>query len=234
MGKRSAGTMVKTRNKFQGVGNILLFNWHFYLLACIFIVSSLLLSSYYFPAYLKLIFILNGLIVFQLLVSLFTSYFIYDLNSLYDFKLIKASTKKMFLANINAGFDETSEILKQKFSQSTLIPMDFYNPENHTEISIKRARKRYPPTDENLQISATNINYTDHSFDKIFLIFTAHEIRDFKERLKFFEELKRILKPDGEIILIEHLRDMPNFLAYFVGFFPFLQQKIVDKNNFIC
>ena len=64
-------------------------------------------------------------------------------------------------------------------------------------------------------------NYADH----IFLMFSAHEIRCESERKCFFEELKRVLKPQGTIILLEHLRDMPNFLAYNIGFFHFMSKS---------
>ena len=61
----------------------------------------------------------------------------------------------------------------------------------------------------------------DNSADKIFVIFAAHEIRNEQERLDFFKELKRVIKPTGEIFITEHLRDVPNFLAYNIGFLHF-------------
>jgi ubiquinone/menaquinone biosynthesis C-methylase UbiE len=61
----------------------------------------------------------------------------------------------------------------------------------------------------------------DNSADKIFIIFAAHEIRNVQERIEFFKELRRVLKPTGEIIITEHLRDIPNFLAYNIGFLHF-------------
>jgi len=50
---------------------------------------------------------------------------------------------------------------------------------------------------------------------------SAHEIRDNDERSVFFSELNRVLKPKGQIIVIEHLRDFNNFIAYNIGFFHF-------------
>jgi len=41
----------------------------------------------------------------------------------------------------------------------------------------------------------------------------------------FFKEIKRILRPDGKIFVTEHLRDLPNFLAYSIGFFHFHSKK---------
>ena len=45
------------------------------------------------------------------------------------------------ITNINAGFDETSYILDDKFPNATIKAFDFYDAEKHTEASIKRARK---------------------------------------------------------------------------------------------
>jgi hypothetical protein len=46
------------------------------------------------------------------------------------------------------------------------------------------------------------------------------------ERIAFFKELNRILKPEGKIYITEHLRDWVNFIPYSVGFFHFY-----SKNN---
>lgn len=53
----------------------------------------------------------------------------------------------------------------------------------------------------------------------------AHEIRSAGERAKFFLELQRVTQPDGRIYVTEHLRDLPNMLAYNIGFFHFLSKK---------
>jgi hypothetical protein len=55
----------------------------------------------------------------------------------------------------------------------------------------------------------------------VFAFLSAHEIRDEQERVVFFKELGRIVKASGRIIVTEHLRDIPNFLAYNIGFLHF-------------
>ena len=55
----------------------------------------------------------------------------------------------------------------------------------------------------------------------VFVILAAHEIREEQERIQFFKELRRIVKSKGSIYITEHLRDIPNFLAYNIGFFHF-------------
>ena len=52
------------------------------------------------------------------------------------------------------------------------------------------------------------------------------------ERTLFFKELHRILKREGELVIVEHLRDLPNFLAYTIGFFHYWSSFgfLQDKN----
>lgn len=223
--------METLRKPFQGVKNIVRFNWHFYILALatvtvLFILNFLL--AYPFAG----IFLFLALVIATItLVSLSVSCYIYDFSGPYNFKWMENLTaeKGNTILNIHAGFDETSELLQQHFPQCKLTVLDFYNPEKHTEISIKRARKAYPPYSGTQHITTTAIPLTDQSVDYIFLIFAAHEIRDPKERALFFKELRRIIVPNGKVVVTEHLRDIPNFIAYTVGFFHFYSKPSWKK-----
>jgi ubiquinone/menaquinone biosynthesis C-methylase UbiE len=160
-------------------------------------------------------------------ISLGVSLYIYDLSGLYNIRWLSHIPvhHAPVIVNINAGFDETSEILKQAFPQAKLLVYDFYNPLKHTEISIKRARKAYPPFEGTIAVTTTALPLPNNYADYLLLIFAAHEIRDDAERAEFFRDLQRVLKPDGELIVLEHLRDTQNFLAYNIGAFHFLSLK---------
>lgn len=216
--------MEQMRKPFQGVINIIRFNWHFYLLS-IGLVFFLFSINHFIPAKFQLYaLLLPYSIIGVTIISLLVSYYVYDYSDLYKFKWmdqlnIDHSTE---IINIHAGFDETSILLNQKFPKSNLQVFDFYDPKKHTELSIKRARKAYPPFPSTQIIHTDNIPLKENSIELIFVILAAHEIRDDQERKVFFQELHRIVKPTGQIIVTEHLRDTSNFLAYNIGYLHFL------------
>ncbi len=214
------------RKPFQGVFNIIRFNWHFYVLSLIGIAALFVGITYLEAPYSTLALILFLAVTATTLVSLFVSFYVYDCSNLYNLNWLQDSEKKpLHIVNINAGFDETSALLNQKFNPSTLSVFDFYNPLLHTEVSIKRARKTYPPYPNTQTITTDSLPLLANSVDTVFAILAAHEIRNDGERQRFFQELHRILKPNGTIIVTEHLRDIPNFLAYNIGFLHFHSKK---------
>lgn len=223
--------MAAVRKPFQGVLNIVQFNWPFYIVFLILFILMIamineLQDSYQIYGYLLC---MGGLAVF--FISLLISWYVYDWSNLYDLQWadelnILPSNR---LVNIHAGFDETSVLLKAKFPISTLLVFDFYDPLKHTEASIKRARKAYPPFPGTQSIQTIHVPLENQSIDHLFIILAAHEIRNHDERVLFFKELNRILKPTGKIVVIEHLRDVANFAAYTIGFFHFHSKAIWRK-----
>ena len=215
--------MERMRKPLQGVTNIIRFNWHLYVLSLLLVVSLFLLSQFIIEPYRFLANMMNWLIVLIILISLLVSFYVYDLSDLYKLKWLDnlPITANSKIANINAGFDETSELLQHKFPHAELRVYDFYDPFNHTEISIKRARKAYPSYPNMTEITTNYLPIADSQLDVIFLILSAHEIRQLPERNIFFTELERALKQNGIIIVTEHTRNLPNFLAYNIGYFHF-------------
>jgi SAM-dependent methyltransferase len=213
---------MSTRQPFQGVSNIVRFNWHFYLIALVGVGIGLWLSSWlggwWFVAGLCIAFGAVATIV----ISLIVSWYIYDRSDLYRLTWLPDLEPGTRMVNIHAGFDETSALLAKRYPEARLEVFDFYDPELHTEISIKRAREAYAAHPGTVTVSTANIPLEDDSVDVIFLLLAAHEIRVATERAAFFALLRRALKPGGRIIVTEHLRDPANFLAYTVGAFHFL------------
>ena len=201
---------MKKRKSIQGVANIIRFNWHFYLIALIIFIVLLLLKNQFSSEIQVLLNTGIMIAIITLLISLLVSFYIYDVSDLYQLKWVEHANDKKIL-NINAGFDETSEIIMSKFPKAILTICDFYDPEKHTEISIKRARRAYPPKPGTIPVSTDHLPFSENAFDNSFAILSAHEIRNKSERVQFFKELSRITK--GEIFVTEHLRDFNNSMA---------------------
>lgn len=223
---------VKRRN-FQGVLNILSFNRHFYVLG--FFALGLIIGS-------KLIFNWSNSLywlaviafIYGLTMPLIVSAYVYDFSGFYNFDWLKKlnidDAKSNLNLNINAGFDETSFIIKKILPQSELQVYDFYNAKQHTEPAIIRARKVsqfYPDTK---QINSKSIPLDDHSVDNIFLFSAIHEIRKQDERVQFLKECRRVCKPTGNVIMVEHLRDFQNFIAFTIGFTHFFSKDTWKKS----
>lgn len=216
------------RKKYQGTFNILYFNQHFYI-GGLLVLALVLISPLfqYWPAWLYPITI--GSLLYALLIPLFVSAYIYDFSGYYTLDWLQMESLEhkegKLLVNIHAGFDETSFTLQKKFPNSELKVFDFYQPLRHTEPAIIRARNRtmsYPGT---APINSTRIPLPDKSADLIFLLMAAHEIRNPEERVQFLSECHRVCRQDGEVILVEHLRDLPNFLTFSVGFTHFYSKQ---------
>lgn len=222
------------RKKFQGVLNILSFNRHFYIFGIV-VLALIIISHQIFkwPEILYWIIIISFL--YGLIMPLLVSAYVYDFSGYYNFKWLKKckideSEVKQIL-NINAGFDETSFIIKNNFPNADLNVFDFYDAERHTEPAIIRARKVslvYPNTQ---QMKSNSMEMSDHSVNLIFLLSAVHEIRSNDEKIQFLKECHRVCKPNGKVIMVEHLRDFPNFLAFSIGFTHFFSKKIW-KNAF--
>ena len=215
------------RKKLQGLLNILSFNRHFYVIGLIVLALLIVVHSYFqWPS--AIIWVIIIAFMYGLIMPLIVSAYVYDYSGYYNLNWLRSCdieyTNSLNIVNINAGFDETSFIIKNKFPESNLQVFDFYNPKKHTEPAIVRARKVslvYPNTK---QITTNYIPLQDNSTDIVFLLSTAHEIRSNLEKIEFLKECHRICKPSGKIIMVEHLRNFPNFLAFSIGFTHFFSK----------
>lgn len=224
--------MESKRKKFQGVLNILSFNRHFYILgltALVLITISYLVFQWSFLLYCTIL----TAFLYGLIMPLIVSAYVYDFSGFYDFDWLtkfdlKDAAEKQ-IVNINAGFDETSFIIKRLFPGSNLKVFDFYNAQRHTEPAIVRARKVstvYPGTQ---QVVSNAVPLESNSVDLIFLLSAVHEIRTQQEKVEFLKECHRVCKQDGKVIMVEHLCDLPNFLAFSIGFTHFFSCRTWKK-----
>lgn len=164
--------MEKTLNRkpLQGVFNIVRFNWHFYVIAILIFGFVLICQNISLGLWKLFWTALIFCITYGVLISLLISYYIYDFKDFYSLNWLKLVNveKPKNIININAGFDETSLILEDKFPNGNLKILDFYNQNLTTEISIERARKAYPPIKNTKNIFINNLPIEDNFSELIF------------------------------------------------------------------
>lgn len=220
------------RKGFEGVRNILCFNRHFFIFGIL--VLAVIIGS-------KSLWDWNsdwfwtGIIVtvYGLTAPLIVSWVVYDLAGFHSFKWLQTmgleDLEQNINLNIHAGLDETSQTLTRILPKSKLQVYDFYRSDKHTEPAIVRTRKVsfiYPNTQ---QISSSSIPLDDNTVNTIFLLFAIHEIRNPDERVLFLRECRRVCKSNGRVIIVEHLRDLPNFMAFNIGFLHFYSRSTWTK-----
>jgi len=216
---------MKPRGPWQGMINIIRFNWPFYLLASVTLLVAL--AGLLVPGSTLLKLACSVAIAgagYFLFVSLGVSHLIYDRSDLYRWRWLDRvlhDAKRNRIVFCHTGLDEASEAIKQRLGPVEWTTLDHFDAEQMTEASIQRARRLIPPTAGTLSARFDQWPVESRSADVIFGMLAIHEFRSEEERTRWFEEALRCLPPDGRIILVEHLRDTANFLAFGPGFLHF-------------
>ena len=213
---------------FRGVWQIFLYNWHFYAAAVVFdLLVAVWLRSYPSATARVPVCLAATVTSFWALCSLVVSHYVYDRSCLYQWSWLTSVLKKSpeVWTNIHAGLDQSTESLVRLFPDAQYRILDIYTPSEMSEPSIDRARRYTPSAVAGEKANPLALPLEGCVCDAIFLIFVAHELRRLQARLHFFHELYRVLKPSGCVVLVEHLRDWTNFLAYGPGAFHFFSRR---------
>ena len=211
-------TVTAQPGRFAGVGQIVSYNWHFYAgVAALDIVAIVLTVTEILPGPILYVICVAAVIsTFWAVASLLVSHFVYDRSALYQFTwltpVIRATPKAW--VNIHAGLDQTSEALLRIFPVSNPRILDIYDRSQMSEPSIARARRHPFKSLTAEKANPLSLPLRNSECDTVFLILAAHELRHRSARLQFFQEVARSLQPGGRVVLVEHLRDLNNFIAY--------------------
>lgn len=211
---------------YSGVLKIVRFNWPWYAGAVAATAAAiLLLRSGVLPGLLASVVLaaLIGANVWVLL-SLAVSHYVYDRSRLRQGAWLDGvdATRLRCVVVLHAGQDEASDTAARLLPSAEIKTFDFYGACNGTP-SLKRARALAPKRD--LVINSNNVPLKNETLELGLVVFAAHEIRDDVERAGLFRELRRVLAPTGRVIVVEHLRDGWNFLAYGPGAFHFFSEQ---------
>jgi hypothetical protein len=216
---------MNNRKSWSGVASIARFNWPYYATALGVTLSAAITITAVDHIWIKLAALcaLLGSGYF-LLVSLGVSYLVYDCSDLYRWHwLAKLQVPKSMDAAIccYTGFDDCSESLREKLQPQSWFVLDHYDTKTMTEASIQRARHLHPPAPH--AISCNFDHWPSHvpRAQIIIGMLAIHELRNAQQRIDWFMQAKQKLTPDGSIVIIEHTRNLANFIAFGPGFLHF-------------
>jgi SAM-dependent methyltransferase len=222
------------RSKWQGMLAIVWFNWPFYLVAALVFVGAVVgmfLSRD--PWVLALCCAIAAGSGYFLFVSLGVSHLIYDRSDLYRWHWLERALgrgKHGRIVFCHAGFDESSDALRDRLADAEWRILEHHDPATMTEASVRRARKSYPPTQGTEAAPFGEWPVGEGWADVVFGILAVHEMRSVGERAKWFAEAKRCLAEGGRIVVLEHVRDAANFLAFGPGFLHFHSVKNWERS----
>ncbi len=207
---------------FQGVGKIVRFNWPWYALALLGNLAAFALLGVGGRWSAEII-AATALADFWLFASVAVSYYVYDRSPLSRASWLDDIPGPVRRAAVfHAGQDEASAAVASRLPEAELKIFDFYDPARHGTRSLARARALAAPDPRATAVAPEAIPLDDAQLDLACVVFAAHEIRGDEARAAFFRELGRALRPAGKLIVVEHLRDGWNGLAYGPGAFHFL------------
>lgn len=221
--------VMNSSDRFRMTKMVVSFNRHFFVIAITASAIGLVFAAFSDNLLVRIPLVVGvAFACYFVVASVIASYFIYDASDLYRLQWwpvkarLNAPTSAVL---IHAGFDPASPVIREKFPALALRVLDFFDPTTLTEASIKRAHELNPPTGPQEQAAYDAWPLGTDTQDVVFALSAAHELRKDDERAAFFGEAKRVLNPDGRIIVIEQLRDPFNFACFGVAAFHFLSRR---------
>ena len=205
------------------------FNWPFYVAAMAVLLASLAGLIFVSTLIAKLVSAatMAGAAYF-FFGSLGISHLIYDRSDLYRWRWLDRALRgaKIHRAIFcHSGFDETSEELRARLDEVEWLILDHFDETQMTEASIRRARRMFPPTPRTQSAASDRWPVAAESADMVFGLLAIHELRSDRERSAWFAEARRCLCHGGRVVLVEHVRDFANFLAFGPGFLHFHSRR---------
>jgi SAM-dependent methyltransferase len=197
---------------FKGVGQVLRFNWPAYAGAAGMLVLAAVAPRRLRPPLVAAA--ITG--AWFAAASLVVTNLVYDRSEYAAWEwprdLLKRPPRRV--AVLHAGLDNVSTHLRRLWPKAEVQVVDFYDPATMTEPAIARARagKHHGEQLEELR----------PDLDAAVVVLAAHELRAEADRAAFFRQVASRLAPEGRLVLLEHLRDLPNALVYGPGAWHFL------------
>jgi SAM-dependent methyltransferase len=143
--------------------------------------------------------------------SLVATWWVYDHRQVYE-RLTEGLAEIGEWAAVHAGFDDSADALRASLGRPPAAVAEIALTPGP---SLRRARRLSQRLAAHVPVSG--IPLAAASLDSIFLTFAAHEVRDLVGQRALFSDLRKALRPGGQLVITEHLRDLANFAVYGPG-----------------
>ena len=197
------------RGPFDGVRDVLRFNWPTYLGSAATATALLVTPK---PA----IRLVGAGLMAGIVSSLAAVHLAYDRTDLYKLDWLPGIGLAPKTLVLHAGIDDVSPILCERLGLDGVVSVDVLAVGPDTEPSILRARNaRLAESSDRLD------QLKSASFDLAVAFLSLHEIRTAERRVAVLASVKPLLKAEGRLVVVEHMRDAPNLAAFAWGAFHF-------------
>ncbi len=212
------------RNRYQGTASHVYAQWPGFLLrygglilAFLMIVAGLIMDWQMLVA---LGIVLLTAVFFLMLAALWTAHKLYDADSLQSDDLLFAMSQAQptdNLANIDLGLRQQAIMLSRHLTTGKITVIDVYNPQLATAAALARARRQAPSTkqDPRLIWYDGHINLLpmpDSSVTAVFMSQVLSEFGQHGDRQTLLREIRRILIPNGRLLITEQTASWLNWL----------------------
>ena len=154
--------------------------------------------------------------------SLVGSYWIYDVARLNEWRWLEPHTRPatpgFAWLNVHAGFDTATAALRRLLPGEVGQELSIQPPGEATTPSLRRARELEGDRNSR-RASPLCYPHGSESFDRVFFLQTAHELRRRAQRLALFREAHRVLRVGGTLTVCEQGRNLQNALLWGPGLF---------------
>ena len=121
---------------------------------------------------------------------------------------------------LSVSLEETTLPIERVFPEAECVNFDLFDRSVMTEPAVKRARASTKPNSTPVA-TLDSLPLVNEHCDLTVITLAAHEVREPSLRESLFQELNRVTKPQGRVVVIEHLRNAAAFLAFGPGLFHF-------------
>ncbi len=159
-------------------------------------------------------------VFFLMLAALWTANRLFDTDSEQVSNLLVNMSQGLatdHVANIDLGLRQQAILLSSHLTTGKITVVDVYNPQLTTDSALARARRQAPPAKSDPRLIWYDGRFDllplpDSSVEAVFMFQVLSEFSQHGDRQALLREVRRILKPNGRLLIAEQTSSWLNWL----------------------